>query len=135
MKIRLVATNEVYEVEQSGADAEARRFGRTGAGDVGFIVANIKRVADARMGTRSPKRLGRAALPDSKPSSRWCSLEFSRCSPTIRAAPRCARKLQLTTRRFFTSRKTLWAWLRFRCGFLGLLHLEIVQERLERESA
>ncbi len=51
MKIRLVATNEVYEVEQLGTlTPKPIALEELEAGDVGFIVANIKRVADARMG-------------------------------------------------------------------------------------
>jgi GTP-binding protein LepA len=75
MKIRLCANDEVYEVETLGAlTPKPVVLDELAAGDVGFIVANIKRVADARVGdtvieARGPRRRSR----DLKPSSRWSS--------------------------------------------------------------
>ena len=80
MKIRLTSSNEVYEVENLGVlTPKPVVLEELSAGDVGFIIANIKRVADARMGdtvieAAAPRRLYRA----SKRSSRWFSPDFFR---------------------------------------------------------
>ena len=76
MKIRLCANNEVYEVENLGVlTPKPVVLEELAAGDVGFIVANIKRVADARVGDTviGGGASRRRRCRDSKPSSRWCS--------------------------------------------------------------
>ena len=138
MHIRLCANDEVYEVEASRrADAQdAVIVPELAAGDVGFIVANIKRVADARVGDTVIEADRPAALfRDLKPSSRWSSPAFILLVPTITkfCAMPCP-KLQLNDAAFFYEPENSVALgFGFRCGFLGLLHMEIVQERLERE--
>src|ERR1700687_2871250 len=137
MKIRLVATNEVYEVEQLGTlTPKPVALEELEAGDVGFIVANIKRVADARMGDTvteasrpAPALPGFAAI---KP------LLFAGIFPVLADDYEPLRdalgKLQLNDAAFFYEPENSVALgFGFRCGFLGLLHMEIVQERLERE--
>ena len=79
MKIRLCASNEVHEVETLGAlTPKPIVLDELAAGDVGFIVANIKRVADARMGD-TVVEADRPAPPcrDSRPLNRWSSLVYS----------------------------------------------------------
>ena len=76
-KIRLMAEGQDYEVEQVGIfSPKAEPIAELAAGEVGFLVANIKTVADAKIGdtiteTNRPDRHGR--FPGSRNSSRWCS--------------------------------------------------------------
>ena len=137
MKIRLCANNEVYEVETLGAlTPKPVVLEELAAGDVGFIVANIKRVADARMGDTvieaarpAPPLPGFEAI---KP------MVFAGLFPVNATDYELLRdalgKLQLNDAAFFYEPENSVALgFGFRCGFLGLLHMEIVQERLERE--
>jgi GTP-binding protein LepA len=136
-KIRLCANDEVYEVENLGVlTPKPIVLTELSAGDVGFIIANIKRVADARVGDTIVEADRPAApLPgfeEIKP------MVFAGLYPvnasdyeTLRDA---LSKLQLNDAAFFYEPETSAALgFGFRCGFLGLLHMEIVQERLERE--
>jgi len=136
-KIRLCANDEVYEVENLGVlTPKPIVLTELSAGDVGFIIANIKRVADARVGDTIVEADRPAApLPgfeEIKP------MVFAGLYPvnasdyeTLRDA---LSKLQLNDAAFFYEPETSPALgFGFRCGFLGLLHMEIVQERLERE--
>jgi GTP-binding protein LepA len=137
MKIRLCANSEVYEVETLGAlTPKPVVLDELAAGDVGFIVANIKRVADARMGDTvieadrpAPPLPGFEAI---KP------MVFAGLFPVNATDYELLRdalgKLQLNDAAFFYQPENSVALgFGFRCGFLGLLHMEIVQERLERE--
>ena len=137
MKIRLVATNEVYEVEQLGTlTPKPIALEELEAGDVGFIVANIKRVADARMGDTVTEAARPApALPGFEAIK---PMVFAGIFPVLADEYEPLRdalgKLQLNDAAFFYEPENSVALgFGFRCGFLGLLHLEIVQERLERE--
>jgi GTP-binding protein LepA len=136
-KIRLCASNEVYEVENLGVlTPKPIVLDELAAGDVGFIIANIKRVADARVGDTvveadrpAPPLEGFEAI---KP------MVFAGLYPVNAADYELLRdalgKLQLNDAAFFYEPETSVALgFGFRCGFLGLLHMEIVQERLERE--
>ncbi|MGA8036336.1 MAG: translation elongation factor 4 [Candidatus Acidiferrales bacterium] len=137
MKIRLTSSNETYEVETLGAlTPRPIALQELAAGDVGFIVANVKRVADARVGdtvtdpTRpAPPLPGFEAI---KP------MVFAGLFPVNASDYENLRdalgKLQLNDAAFFYEPENSVALgFGFRCGFLGLLHMEIVQERLERE--
>jgi GTP-binding protein LepA len=137
MKIRLCANNEVYEVENLGVlTPKPIVLEELAAGDVGFIIANIKRVADARVGDTviaadqpAPPLPGFEAI---KP------MVFAGLYPVNATDYELLRdalgKLQLNDAAFFYQPETSVALgFGFRCGFLGLLHMEIVQERLERE--
>jgi len=136
-KIRLCANEQVYEVESLGAlTPKAVAFEELTAGDVGFIVANIKQVADARVGDTvidaarpAPPLPGFEAI---KP------MVFAGLFPVQASDYEMLRdalgKLQLNDAAFFYEPENSVALgFGFRCGFLGLLHMEIVQERLERE--
>src|SRR6201986_2338962 len=137
MKIRLCASNEVYEVEDLGVlTPKPIVLDELSAGDVGFIIANIKRVADARVGDTvveaarpAPPLPGFEAI---KP------MVFAGMYPVNASDYEVLRdalgKLQLNDAAFFYEPENSVALgFGFRCGFLGLLHMEIVQERLERE--
>ena len=137
MKIRLCAGNETYEVEQLGTlTPKPIALEELEAGDVGFVIANIKQVADARMGdtiveagSPAPPLPGFEAI---KP------MVFSGLFPVLADAYEPLRdalgKLKLNDAAFFYEPENSVALgFGFRCGFLGLLHMEIVQERLERE--
>ncbi len=107
-----------------------------GPGEIGFITASIKEVADTRVGDTitEDKRPTDKALPGFKPAqpvvfcglfpsmrrtSKTCALPWASCASTMRPS-------RLKWNRLPRSASV-------RCGFLGLLHLEIIQERLERE--
>ena len=137
MKIRLGSNNEVYEVEELGTlTPKPVVLEELEAGDVGFVVANIKRVTDARVGDTlieadrpAPPLPGFEAI---KP------MVFAGLYPVLADEYEPLRdalgKLQLNDAAFFYEPENSVALgFGFRCGFLGLLHMEIVQERLERE--
>jgi GTP-binding protein LepA len=136
-KIRLVYTNEVYEVETLGTlTPKPVALDELEAGDVGFIVANIKRVAEARMGdTVTDAARPAPALPGFEAIK---PMVFAGMFPVLADEYEPLRdalgKLQLNDAAFFYEPENSVALgFGFRCGFLGLLHMEIVQERLERE--
>jgi GTP-binding protein LepA len=136
-KIRLVYTNEVYEVETLGTlTPKPVALEELEAGDVGFIVANIKRVAEARMGdTVTDAARPAPALPGFEAIK---PMVFAGMFPVLADEYEPLRdalgKLQLNDAAFFYEPENSVALgFGFRCGFLGLLHMEIVQERLERE--
>ena len=137
IKIRLAASDDVYEVEDLGVlTPKPIVLDELSAGDVGFIIANIKRVADARVGDTvteasrpAPPLPGFEAI---KP------MVFAGLFPVNASDYEMLRdalgKLQLNDAAFFYEPENSVALgFGFRCGFLGLLHMEIVQERLERE--
>jgi len=138
LKIRLMATAQDYEVDGLGVfSPKAIPVDELGVGEVGFIVANIKRVADARIGD-TVTETGR---PTAEPFPGFKELKpmvFAGLYPVeghkyteLRDA---LEKLRLNDASFFYEPETSAALgFGFRCGFLGLLHMEIVQERLERE--
>jgi GTP-binding protein LepA len=137
LKIRLCAGDDIYEVEQLGAlTPKPIALEELEAGDVGFVVANIKRVADARMGD--------TIIEASRPAPALPGFEaikpmvFAGLFPVLADEYEPLRdalgKLQLNDASFFYEPENSVALgFGFRCGFLGLLHMEIVQERLERE--
>jgi len=137
MKIRLVYSNEVYEVEQLGTlTPKPVALEELEAGDVGFVVANIKDVADARMGdTLTDATRPAAALPGFEATK---PMVFAGLFPVLANEYEPLRdalgKLKLNDAAFFyEAENSVALGFGFRCGFLGLLHMEIVQERLERE--
>ncbi|MHB8540212.1 MAG: translation elongation factor 4 [Candidatus Acidiferrales bacterium] len=137
MKIRLCAMDQVYEVEDLGVlTPKPVVLSELSAGDVGFVVANIKRVADARVGdTIVEADRPAAALPGFEAIK---PRVFAGLYPVNASDYELLRdalgKLQLNDAAFFYEPENSAALgFGFRCGFLGLLHMEIVQERLERE--
>jgi GTP-binding protein LepA len=137
VKIKLVAGDDAYEVEQLGTlTPKPIALEELEAGDVGFIVANIKRVADARMGDTVIEVARPApALPGFEAIK---PMVFAGLFPVLADDYEPLRdalgKLQLNDAAFFYEPENSVALgFGFRCGFLGLLHMEIVQERLERE--
>jgi len=137
MKIRLVAGNDIYEVEQLGTlTPKPIALEELEAGDVGFVVANIKRVADARMGdTIIAADAPAAALPGFQATK---PMVFAGLFPVLADDYEPLRdalgKLQLNDASLlYEPENSVALGFGFRCGFLGLLHMDIVQERLERE--
>ncbi len=137
MKIKLCFNDEIHEVESLGAlTPKPVVLDELAAGDVGFLVANIKQVADARVGDTIVE-IGRpaAALPGFEAIKPMVFAGLFPVNATDYEPLRDALgKLQLNDAAFFYEPENSVALgFGFRCGFLGLLHLEIVQERLERE--
>ena len=137
-KIRLWANGQVFEVEGLGYQApKATPAELLSAGEVGFLFANIKTVSDAKIGDTIVDDENRAAEPlpgfeEIKP------MVFAGLYPVESHEHGLLRdaleKLRLNDSAFnFEPENSTALGFGFRCGFLGLLHLEIVQERLERE--
>ncbi len=138
MRVRLMALGQEYLIEEVGAfTPKAVPLEELGVGEVGFITAGIKRVADAKLGDT----ITEVARPTAEPFPGFKELKpmvFAGLYPVegheypeLRDA---LEKLRLNDASFFYEPETSAALgFGFRCGFLGLLHMEIVQERLERE--
>jgi GTP-binding protein LepA len=136
-QIRLTSNNEVYEVESLGAlTPKPVVLEQLSAGEVGFVIANIKRVADARVGdTVTEADRPAPALPGFEAIK---PMVFAGLYPVQAHHYEMLRdalgKLQLNDAAFFYEPENSVALgFGFRCGFLGLLHMDVVQERLERE--
>jgi len=138
MKIRMMATGAAHQVERVGFfTPKMEMIDELGPGEVGFITAAIKTVADCKVGDtltddRNPTP---EPLPGFKPSVPvvWCGL-FPVDAADYENLRDSLAKLRLNDASFHYEPETSTALgFGFRCGFLGLLHLEIIQERLERE--
>ncbi|MES2472796.1 MAG: translation elongation factor 4 [Pseudomonadota bacterium] len=137
-KIRMMAADAVYQVEQIGV-FKPKKVGveRLGPGEVGYITAQIKQVADTKVGdTITDERKGTAtALPGFKSAQQvvFCGL-FPVDAALFEDLREALGKLHLNDASFtYETESSAALGFGFRCGFLGLLHLEIVRERLERE--
>ncbi|MBW3041447.1 translation elongation factor 4 [Prochlorococcus marinus] len=137
-KILLMASKKTYELDEIGVMAPDQvKVNELHAGEVGYLAASIKAVADARVGDTITlqDRPANEALPgytEAKPMV-FCGLFPTDADqyPDLREA---LDKLQLSDAALKYEPETSSAMgFGFRCGFLGLLHMEIVQERLERE--
>ena len=138
MKVRLMASGGTYEVEQLGVfTPKPMPVASLGAGEVGFVVAGIKKVSDVAIGDTltDDKRPAAEALPGFKEIKPMVFAGLYPVDADQYAELRDAlEKLRLNDSSFFYEPETSTALgFGFRCGFLGLLHMEIVQERLERE--
>ena len=137
-KIRLMATGAAHQVERVGVfTPKGVAVPELGPGEIGFITAGIKTVADCRVGDTitEDRRPAAEPLPGFKPVQ---PVVFCGLFPTDAADYEQLRdslaKLRLNDASFIYEPETSAALgFGFRCGFLGLLHLEIIQERLARE--
>ncbi|MFZ5617826.1 MAG: translation elongation factor 4, partial [Pseudomonadota bacterium] len=138
MRIRLMGTNAAYTVEQVGVQTPKKiPIAELGPGEIGYITAAIKEVADTRVGdTITDDRAPTAEmLPGFKPSQPvvFCGM-FPVDAAEFEDLREAMGKLRLNDASFHFEMETSAALgFGFRCGFLGLLHLEIIRERLERE--
>ncbi len=137
-KIRMMEAGATYEVERMGVfTPKMVELKELGPGEIGFINASIKEVADTRVGdTITDERKPCAqALPGFRPTQPvvFCGL-FPVDAADFEDLRTAVGKLRLNDASFTYEMETSAALgFGFRCGFLGLLHLEIIQERLERE--
>jgi GTP-binding protein LepA len=138
MRIRLMATGKEFEVTGLGFfTPKPQAVDELAAGEVGYLMASLKQVHDTRVGdtitaAEDPTDTPLPGYQDVKPMV-FCGLYPADDSPyeDLRDA---LDKLRLNDSAFsFEPETSLALGFGFRCGFLGLLHMEIVQERLERE--
>jgi len=138
MKIRLMSNKRIFEVNEVGVFTPSMTATqRLSAGDVGYVIAGIKDVHDMRIGatvtdTARPSSVPLAPYREPKPMV-FCGLyptegaDFSELRDALE-------KLRLNDASLtFEPESSVALGFGFRCGFLGLLHMDIVQERLERE--
>ena len=138
MKIKMMSTNQEYIIEKVGVfTPKATDVNELNAGEIGFITTGIKILSETKVGDTicdSSKPI-QEALPGFKPSKPvvFCGL-FPVDSSEYQKLKDGLGKLQLNDASFsYEAESSSALGLGFRCGFLGLLHLEIITERLERE--
>jgi GTP-binding protein LepA len=137
-RILLMSNGRAYDVQQVGVfTPEMRQVEELSAGQVGYLTATIKRVADAKVGETITEaaRPTAEAFPGYRDAKPMVFAGLYPIEDTEYEALRDAlEKLRLNDPAFnFEPETSLALGYGFRCGFLGLLHMEIVQERLERE--
>jgi len=138
MKVKMMSTGVVHQIDQVGVfTPKITKVAELGPGEVGYITASIKTVADTNVGDTitEEKRETAEPLAGFKPSVPvvFCSL-FPSDAADFEDLRESLAKLRLNDSSFeFEPENSAALGFGFRCGFLGLLHLEIVQERLERE--
>ncbi len=138
MRIRFMSNNQVYTAETLGAfTPKPVEVSELSAGEVGYLVANIKIISDAQIGDTitADERPASEALPGFEEIKPMVFAGLYPVEPNQHGPLRDAlEKLRLNDASFFYEPENSEALgFGFRCGFLGLLHMEIVQERLERE--
>ncbi len=138
MKIKMMSNNEEYIVEKVGIfTPKPKDINQLKSGEIGFIITGIKNLSDTKVGDTicdASKPL-KEALPGFKPSKPvvFCGL-FPVDSSEYQKLKDGLAKLKLNDSSFsYEAEASSALGLGFRCGFLGLLHLEIITERLERE--
>ena len=137
-KIRMMQTGATYGVERIGVFRPAMTVvDALGPGEIGFITASIKQVRDTRVGDTitHEKRKCEKALPGFKPSVPvvFCGL-FPVDSAEFESLRDAIEKLALNDASFsYEMENSAALGFGFRCGFLGLLHLEVIRDRIERE--
>jgi GTP-binding protein LepA len=137
-KVRLMASGKEYEIDELGVLAPNQvKVDQLHAGEVGYVAASIKAVEDARVGdtitlVQAPAKEPLPGYVEAKPMV-FCGL-FPIVSDQFEELREALEKLRLSDAALHFEPETSSAMgFGFRCGFLGLLHMEIVQERLERE--
>ena len=137
-RIRMMQTGATYNVERIGVfRPQMEKVESLGPGEIGFITASIKQVRDTRVGDTitHEKRPCETPLPGFKPSVPvvFCGL-FPVDSAQFEDLRDAIEKLALNDASFSYEMETSAALgFGFRCGFLGLLHLEVIRDRIERE--
>ncbi len=138
MKIKMMSNNEEYLVEKVGIfTPKPKDINELKSGEIGFIITGIKNLSETKVGDTicdSNKPI-KEALPGFKPSKPvvFCGL-FPVDSSEYQKLKDGLAKLKLNDSSFsYEAESSSALGLGFRCGFLGLLHLEIITERLERE--
>jgi GTP-binding protein LepA len=137
-KVKLMATNKFYDVTEVGVFTPGvLPIGELSAGDVGYVTASIKNVRDARVGDTltEANRPTAEALKGYKPA---IPMVYSGIFPVDGAKydelREALEKLQINDAALnFEPETSIALGFGFRCGFLGFLHMEIIQERVERE--
>jgi GTP-binding protein LepA len=138
MKIRMMATGATHVIERVGVFApKPIALDQLGPGEIGFINAGVKRVADAKVGDTitEERRPTDTALPGFAPSIPvvFCGL-FPVDTNDFTGLREALEKLSLNDASFsFEAETSAALGFGFRCGFLGLLHMEVIRERLSRE--
>ena len=138
MRMRMMATGAVYDVDEVGVFTPKRtKRASLGPGEIGYISASIKAVADCQVGDTitDDRRPAAEPLPGFKPNMPvvFCGL-FPADAADFETLRESLAKLRLNDASFeFETESSAALGFGFRCGFLGLLHLEIIQERLDRE--
>jgi len=138
MRIRMMANGAAYEVDEVGVFTPKRtKRDRLGPGELGYVSASIKAVADCSVGDtitndRKPAEKPLAGFKPNLPVV-FCGL-FPADAADFESLRESLAKLRLNDASFeFETESSAALGFGFRCGFLGLLHLEIIQERLDRE--
>jgi GTP-binding protein LepA len=138
MRIRMMGANAVYTIDQVGVSTPKKTpVDALGPGEIGYLTAQIKEVADTKVGDTitDDRRPTGAALSGFKPSVPvvFCGI-FPVDANDFEDLREAMGRLRLNDASFEFEMETSAALgFGFRCGFLGLLHLEIIRERLERE--
>ena len=137
-RIRMMAAGADYEVDRVGIfTPKGVMVEQLGPGEVGFLTASIKEVADTRIGDTitDDRKPADQPLPGFKPAQQvvFCGLFPADAADFVNLREAIA-KLRLNDASFsFETESSAALGFGFRCGFLGLLHLDIIRERLERE--
>ncbi|MEO0385151.1 MAG: translation elongation factor 4 [Pseudomonadota bacterium] len=137
-KVRMMGTGATYDVDRVGViTPKLATLNELGPGEIGFMTASIKEVADTRVGDTitDEKKPTETMLEGFKPAQPvvFCGL-FPIDAADFEDLRAAMGKLRLNDASFsFEMESSAALGFGFRCGFLGLLHLEIIQERLERE--
>ena len=138
LKMRLMATDAAYDIDEVGVFTPKRqKTDRLGPGEIGYVSAAIKTVADCKVGDTitDDRRPAPEPLPGFQPNLPvvFCGL-FPTDTADFEYLRESLAKLRLNDAGFeYEPENSPALGFGFRCGFLGLLHLEIVQERLDRE--
>ena len=138
MRMRMMATSAAYEIDEVGVFTPKRTKRQSlGPGELGYVSAQIKAVADCQVGDtltddRKPTDKPLAGFKPNMPVV-FCGL-FPADAADFEQLRESLAKLRLNDASFeFETESSAALGFGFRCGFLGLLHLEIIQERLDRE--